>query len=365
MLNDNNTYIKIGLAGLMMALASCGGTGSTTSAAATSGTRTISGEVPVATSAGLTRALTTGACSADTVITTDTLGTTQSADVSSEDCSFTITLTTGKSYVIGFVLEDEFVATLTFDSGVAGFASSVLPLADGDSTVVLGTITISGNIAMPETNPLDFIDSDGDGMNDRDDTDDDADGTEDEAEDDCDLDGAIDDHDDDSECEDDEAESDPNIAQVLEVKPANATEPDEDGVDLDKKVKARIGCQVTEGSVNAESFSVVSEIGVALNCEFNFSGSEDDFTTIKCEHENEDFLPGTGYTATINGILCEDGRSVESVSWQWTTETEDDDEGDTEDELDDADELEDDEADEEDATEDADMDDADDDSEEE
>lgn len=362
MFDDNNTDVKIGLACLMMALASCGGTaGTVTSTGSASSTRTISGEIPASTSAGLTRALSTGSCAADTIIATDTLGTAQSADVSSEDCSFTITLTTGKSYVIAFVLDDEFVATLTFDSGIAGFSSSVLPLSGGDSTVALGTITLSGKIALPEANPLDFVDSDDDGVNDSDDADDDADGTEDEAEDDCDLDGVIDDHDDDSECEDDEAESDSNTAQVFKVRPANATESDENGVDLDKKVKARIGCQVLEDSVNAESFSIISENGASLSCEFKFSGSEHDFTTIKCEHEDEDFLPDTSYTATIEGVLCEDGRSVENISWQWTTETEDDDEGDVEDEFDDADELEDDAA-EEDAGEDADLDEEDDDS---
>lgn len=322
------------LAGLM-ATAGCGGSGDTTG-----GARTITGSLALPeTSLSQSRTLIT--CLADTVLATDTEGTTVTETVS-EDCAFEVSLTIGKSYVISFALNGEFVATLVFDSGITGFASSSLSLADGENAIDLGVVTISGSTASSAKNPLEQNDRDDDGENDLEDEDDDNDDVDDELEEDCDLDGFLDDLDLDSECEeedDDEMENAGDTAMVLEVKPRNDPHPEngDDRVDLDKEVRARISCEVDSSSVTAETFQVVAESGEAIACAYEFSGSGNSGNRIECNHE-EDFLADTIYQATLDGVMCEDGRMVEARTWQWLTEEADDDEGDAEDEIDEEDE---------------------------
>lgn len=321
--------------GLMMILITCSGTGSTDETA-TDEIRTVTGTVPAA-NASINSLMTRQAaeCAADTVMATDTAGETTSATVGA-DCSFSLTLSVGKAYVISLVLEDEFVATLLFDSGVGGFTTSTLPVGEGEEIIDLGSITISGIVATSDREPLEQNDCDGDGEDDLADDDDDNDGLDDDEEEDCDLDGHIDDVDDDDDCEEDEDREDEG--RVLEVKPRNDPHPElgEDRVDLDKEVRARISCEVDRTSVSATTFRVEAT-GDVIACTHEFSGRGRG-DTVKCHHDDDDFLADTTYTATLEGVLCTDGRTVKTTSWSFRTETEDDDEGDAEDQIDEEDE---------------------------
>lgn len=331
----------------MLVLAACGG--STTGGG--SGTRTVTGFL-ASPAAGSTSFLkyAVADCAADTVIATDTAGNTVTAAVD-DDCGFSLTLTIGASYAISFAKDGVFVAVLVFESGTGEFLSSTFTVSDGESGINLGTITITGNTGIPANNPLGQNDTDGDGQNDLDDLDDDNDGIDDDEEADCDLDGVDDDIDrDDDDC-DDEAEDDDgagNTGKVLEVKPRNDPQPDrgDDTVDLDKVVRVRIACALDETTVTDETFVVASEDGTdTIACVFDFNTDKGGtHTKIRCEHDEQDFLPNTVYSATIDGILCEDGTPVESVTWSWRTEDADDDEGDAEDNLEDEDEHEDEES---------------------
>lgn len=316
-------------------IAGCGGGTSGTAADDTEGdSRTVTGSLASAGGAGLMKGLHADDCEADMIIATTTSGETSSADVE-EDCSFSLSLSVGRSYVISLALDDDFIATLIFDSGIRGDTTSVLPLSSG-GILDLGIITIFGNVATAEHEPLDECDQDGDGEDDLEDEDDDDDGVEDEEEEDCDFDGSLDDYDeDDGECEEGEDE---NIAYILSVKPYDDPE-GWDPVDLEREVKARIDCEVDESTVTSETFYVVSEDGEHMvECNYEFSGSG---SKIECDHDDfEDFLPDTYYSATIDGVMCLDGRAVETLSWIWLTEAEDTDEGCREDELDEEDELE-------------------------
>jgi len=268
-----------------------------------------------------TKALTANGCMADTVMATDTKGGVSTAEVA-DDCSFSLTLSIGKSYVISFLMNDSFVATLIFNSGISGFATSGLPLSDGSGPLDLGSITINGSAATPELNPLEQCDQDGDGVDDLNDNDDNADGITDDEESDCDLDGIRDDVDDDtSTCSDNQ---DPNQVSVLAVKPYD----DPDGVspvDLQREVKARIDCDIDPSSVTSTTFSIYSEDGSdTIDCTYSFATVGN---RIECDHDDQDFLPDTVYMAVIDGVLCQDGRSVESLSWSWLTEFADDNQG--------------------------------------
>lgn len=162
-------------------------------------TRSLVGELD-ATMGGLS------SCPADRVMATDIAGQTTQTDVRA-DCSFSLSLTLNRSYVISYTLEDEFVATLIFQSGTSSLTSSVLFVSSGSTSIDLGTVTFDNGKASPEKNPVAQNDRDGDGDNDLDDEDDDNDNIPDEDEEDCDLDGHLDD-DDESECEEEEDEED-------------------------------------------------------------------------------------------------------------------------------------------------------------
>lgn len=328
------------LAGFLI-MVGCGGASSGTATSTTdSTTRALTGSVDGGSSSvSALMALANTSCLADTVIATDTTATTTTAEVA-EDCSFSIDLATGKSYAISFLLDEEFVASLIFDSGISGFSGSSLPVSDGDGAIDLGTVTFSGFVALPEIEPLDQIDSDDDGVADSDDTDDDGDDVSDDEEEDCDLDGVSDDWD---ESEDAAAcATDSGDVAIFEVKPRNDPNPEEgeDFVDLDKEVRARIGCLVDTSTVTDTTFQVSSDSD-AITCTFEFSDEGDDHRKIKCKHEDQDFQASTLYTITLDGIQCEDGRSVESRSWSFMTTDEDTSDGDIEDDIDEEDELED------------------------
>lgn len=333
----------IGVCVVLLAACSSAGTSGTSDASGTnSTTRSVTGALTSGSTAALKFAV-SDSCLADTVIFTDTSAQAESAAVT-EDCSFDMPLNIGKSYSIGFVLNDTFIASLAFDSGSAGFTSSTLPIVGSDTAIDLGRITIAGNLATPEANPLGQIDSDDDGIDDLSDDDDDGDGTGDDIEDDCDLDGIIDDNEDDGEDEMDEAcisnsDGSDGEAKILEVKPRNDSQVElsEYLVDLNKKVKVRISCEIDQTTVTGETFAIASESGDhVVACTFDYSTASGVSKMVACRHDGDDFLPGTVYTAIIEGILCSDGTPVQTRSWSWTTETEDDDDGDAEDDLDDS-----------------------------
>lgn len=326
-------HVTTPLIGCVMIIAGCLATGDRPDQ---SDTRVVSGRVPSSSAASLL-ALGTGDCVADTVIATDTAGEITTTAVN-DDCSFSITLQVGKSYSLSFAKGDQLIADLLFESGVAGFATASFSCSPGENIIDLGVITISGSVARPDSNPLDHVDQDQDGIADLEDHDDDGDEVPDEEEMDCDLDGIWDDFDEENLCE----EPSSAHAHVLEVKPRNDPHPElgEDDVDLDKDVKARISCEVDPQTVTSETFRVASEDGQdVVACTFEFSGTGSSGNRIECEHE-QPFLPHTVYIATIEGVRCLDGREVEARSWSWLTEGEDKEEGDVEDHIDEEDEVE-------------------------
>lgn len=142
--------------------------------------RTIIGNVSNESSASLVPWLTRSAmaqeasddCLVDTVIATTTSGDTETAIVD-ESCDFSLTLTTSTSYVISFTLNDEFVATLVFESGLDGSDVELLGLTAGN-TIDLGQISFFDDIAESEFNALEDVDQDEDGVSDYDDDDFDA-----------------------------------------------------------------------------------------------------------------------------------------------------------------------------------------------
>ena len=341
-MKTHRTIYSLGIAAFLLLVASCGGSSSSDSALQDElQTRTLSGSVPTASSPSASSKVATLAsaddCLADTVIATDTEAQTVESEVGL-DCGFTMELELGKAYTIGLVSGGAFVATVLFDSGITGFSGTALPVGDGEGVIDLGVITISGTVAIPENEPLEAMDEDGDGIDDLLDDDDDSDDIADADEVDCDLDGIIDDLDLDSTCDDDD---DVDMAKVLEVKPRNDPQPEHgnDTVDLDKDIKARTSCVIDQSTVTAETFRVEPDSGEAIACVYDFSGRGTG-SIIKCKHDDDPFLADTLYTVILDGVLCDDATPVAVRSWSFMTEDEDSGEGNVEDEIDDENEAE-------------------------
>jgi len=303
-------------AGLSVLVACGGSVGSSGSGGASTTTRDLTGSVDGSGGAALAKAAAADSCVADTILATDSAANTTSAAIA-DDCSFTLSLEVDKSYVISFLLGDTFVATLLYDDGTGGVSGSAFPLLSGSSAIDLGTITFSGTIATPGTNPLSEIDTDGDGEVDSVDSDDDGDGIADSDEVDCDLDGFHDDEDDSSDCA---TTVDSSVPHVVEAEPRN----DPDGnhrVSTDEEVKARVSCVIDQSTVTADSFAIASEDGSdVIECSFEYSG-EDSGDEIKCKHESQDFMDDTVYIATMDGVTCEDGTPITAASWTWKTKS--------------------------------------------
>lgn len=257
------------------------------------------------------------ACGADTVQAIDSAGSESSSNLE-DDCSFNLELTPGKSYLIGFIRDEQFIASLIVQNAADVLESSIVFLAAGADPVDLGEVTIVGNRATPSTQPAQQNDRDGDGDNDFDDNDDDDDGVADDDESDCDLDGFTnEDDDDDAECED-ESEDGESAAIVREVNPRNnegisTGEP----VGLDEDIEVRFGCNVDPASITAVTFAV-SAAGDAVDCAFEIDNDE-----VHCQHEDDPFVENTTYTATLDGVQCENGDPVTAIEWSWKTELED------------------------------------------
>ncbi len=253
-----------------------------------------------------------GECLANAVVAIDAMdGGRVEADVDA-NCQFSIDLQVDHAYQLFLMKDGEEVATLHMPSNSAEFTNQFLVVAVGVVDIDLGDITIVNNIAFPEHNPNDH----GDGKDDWSDRD-------------CDLDGKPDDFDDDKQCNDDDDDA---CATVLKVKPRNGQE----NVHLKQKVKAVVSCDIDESTLTSETFKVVAENGEAIDCVFeikNHGGKQ----VIICQHDASLFLAETRYTATLDGVKCEDrckdddwgegkswprpqcGCEIEPKSWSWTT----------------------------------------------
>lgn len=306
----------------VLAFNACGGATGTQST--TSSTSTVSGTVASSSSSASADFSVTdyavSGCFADTVVATDSDLATTSATVDG-NCQFELSLTLNKSYSIAFLLEDQFVANLVFDSGNQMGMTSSLRLGQSAVTLELGQITVTGNSAIPQTNPLSLIDCDDDGLFDYDDSDDDGDGVEDEAEEDCDLDGHLDDDDDDCLVNADQ--------KIIRVKPSDS----KTDVDLNKDVKVYTRCPLDLTEFSSDQYQVVAADGSVVDCSYKYS-YYDHHAKLECEHA-ANFAADTEYTVTVTGLVCSTGESIPEVSFSFTTEIEDDDVGDAEDDSDD------------------------------
>lgn len=311
------------------------GVGGSSGGSSSEGTREVTGTLASSDAAALHLGGSPGECAADTVIATDSLGKTITTAVDKE-CNFAIELKIGKSYVIGFSHGGSFVAVLVFDTGV-GFASENITIGEGSGPIRLGSITMRGNVAIPEHNPFEEEDCDNDGKPDFDDPDDDNDGVPDNEETDCDLDGIPDDLDEDNAtCKKDDQKIVPELARVLEVKPRNNPHPERGSgrVDLDRDIKARINCLVDPKTVHEDTFRIDHD-DKELACVYEVKDDYDKkHSKIICGHE-QDMHPDALYVATIEGVKCLDGRIVKTKAWGWLTERSDEDHGHFEDDLDD------------------------------
>ena len=252
-------------------------------------------------------------CGADTIQATDVAGSTENAELS-DDCSFELNLTPGKPYLLGFIRDEAFIASLIVRNSSTTLETSIVFIAAGADPVDLGEVLIVGNRAIPGIQPATQNDRDGDGVADFDDDDDDNDGTSDDDEEDCDLDGFLDDDDDDI-CEAGDEDEDEESASVLEVQPRNNQgitfgSP----VNLDEEIEVRFACEIDPDSVTDATF-VVSSSGDNITCEFEIDNDE-----VNCKHEDDLFVANTTYTATLDGVFCENGDPVASTTWSWKTE---------------------------------------------
>lgn len=142
------------------------------------GLRTIEGElVTEDASAGLVKHL-AGDCFADSVVLTDETGTVLSILVE-DDCFFSDAIPTGHTYTMQFFLDDTLIATLLIENYQGSAGDTSFRFDDADDAMDLGEIVLSGLFALPENQPAELNDQDGDGISDFLDEDDDGDGIED------------------------------------------------------------------------------------------------------------------------------------------------------------------------------------------
>ncbi len=249
----------------------------------------------------------TTTCPADTIIATDSSAQQIEAQAES-DCSFELELEKNTAYQIDFFLNDSFVAPLIVNNGGNLLATRIVYLDDSDNSIDLGVINFANGDAIPEFEPSEQCDRDGDGIFDFDDTDDDNDDQDDDVEDDCDLDGYEDDNDDDtSECS--TQSSQVNVARITEVSPRNT----ESHVSIDEEIDAHMSCLINSATVNNTTFSVTSS-SQNISCEFDISEDE-----VSCSPQ-ENYTPLTRYTVTIDGVFCSDGTRIPATQWTFTTE---------------------------------------------
>lgn len=277
--------------------------------------RTITGKVAGNSDATKSvKAAATANCVADAVIATDSVGAAKSTDIAA-DCSFAISLATGKAFRISFNLSGSQVAVLQFLTTSQLTAQSFV-LGTSATAISLGTISFSGTTATAQNNYYTQNDQDGDGIPDSQETDADGNGVADSQEKDCDLDGIPDHVDSDtSSCKAVSASE----AVVYEVDPRNEPSPSNPffQVDLTASVKARASCEISQVSVTAATFTVKSTTDT-ISCSFKFSGTGTG-DRVECDHATQNFQAATLYTATLNGVKCSDGRGIVSTTWSFKT----------------------------------------------
>lgn len=276
------------------------------------GTRTLTGTLSG--SSETSKTLSSAGCEADTVIATATDGTTVNGDVDAA-CGFALSVSVGQSYVVSFVLEGSFVATLIVDSGVAGFTATEIRIGDGDATIELGSVTIEGTVATAAKDPAEDNDSDGDDIDDADDADDDGDDVPDE-----------------EECEDNDTSA--SHARVLRVQPRKGVE----HVGPFRTVRVLFSCRIDPESVTPVTFRVASD-DHEVECQYRMGrwhrpwihslaakhrGQQDHLKrrrmhVVRCRHVADPFQLDTRYTARIDGVRCRDGRAVAPAEWSWDT----------------------------------------------
>lgn len=230
-------------------------------------------------------------CPADTIVAVDSQGSEFAAAIA-DDCSFNLMLAIGEQYALVLTRDGEFVAGVAFPTSLNPFTTATLPIGDSGVTIALGTITIAGTV-----------------------------GTAGEFE---------------APVDDDDALAVLPEGQVLAVRPHRMPHCGQlDGdlrqrrcyrVGLSRPVVALISCRVDRSTVTSDTFVVQDEAGTRIACEYDFKQWRTDkhvrrhhHRIIRCKHSSDLFLHNTLYTATLDGVRCEDGRPVETFSWQFLT----------------------------------------------
>ncbi|MFO1519599.1 MAG: Ig-like domain-containing protein [bacterium] len=267
---------------------------------------TVSGTVqPPQTPTGTTPVL-IAPCGADTAVAENAEGQTHQAAIA-KDCHFFLSLPPQEGYSIHFEAKGKFIAKLLVNPADPFPLYNFFLSASGTS-IDMGKVQLTGNLAVPSQSPLSQLDRDQDGLTDANDPDDDNDGIADADERDCDFDGFIDDDDPNSSCS--PPGSNPS---VLSVSPFNG----ETAVPSNEKVQARFSCPMNQALFNGASFIVKPTAGsVFIPCVFSFSS---DSRTITCDHSASPFAPNTPYLAILAPLDCQDGSKTPSLTWSWTT----------------------------------------------
>lgn len=275
--------------------------------------RGVQGQIAQTTPAALIQSAVIDNCSSDAILAVDSQGREMTAALQT-DCSFRIELPVDTAYHILVVAGDVTVAAMQFQNDEQLFPAPVMIVAEDSDDIDLGAIHISDGVALPEQEPSLQNDLDGDGISDFYDRDDDNDGIADVDEADCDLDGIIDDFDEDAdECQD---VSSLQLAKIKEVFPRNGTglTADTEAVPTDTIIMVRLNCHILEELLTPETFRVRA-FGDEVDCDYVFTSGVNE---LECR-PRQGMLPAMVYTATIDGLRCNDRRWVETKSWSWRT----------------------------------------------
>ncbi len=305
---------------LIVLLCGCGAGGGTEFGNPTDGTsRVVTGEVEsVSTniaSSTTGKALKSTTCAADILVAANSKDEEISVVIAS-DCTFSISLPVGKVYRLSLEKNDgTVVGVLQFQNHPNLFTDTSMAVSKASSIMALGRITLSGSTATPATQPASLTDQDGDGIPDITDPDDDNDGIPDTEEADCDLDGFIDDHDDDNST----CTAQPATAHVLRVSPRHDFQfaLRSRRAPINEPIRARVSCVIDSTSITAQSFRVTANNDV-VTCVYNVPTPG---RHVECTHTAV-MLSDTTYTATLSGVRCLNGETVETRSWSWKTQKE-------------------------------------------
>lgn len=276
--------------------------------------RAVQGQLSVTAPAALSQSAAIDPCPADAVIAVDSLGGETKAALAA-DCSFQLQLAVDTAYRILIVSGDVTVAAMQFQNDALLFPSPVMIVSAAGDAIDLGAIQIVDGTATPEQEPALQNDIDGDGISDFDDRDDDNDGIADADESDCDLDGIIDDFDEaPGDCD---SVSSSQLAKIKEVFPRNGTglTADTEAVPTDTVIMVRLNCHILESLVTADTFRVQA-FGDEVACDYVFISGVNE---LECR-PRDGMQPAKVYTATIDGLRCNDRRWVETKSWSWRTQ---------------------------------------------